>query len=164
MKTVKLTCQNCGANLDVKDNIAFCSYCGAKLVIDDEEASIIFRVFKEYANGRSSIQICETLNAEGVLSPYKKRLTEIREVRRKQGLKDKEYKKFDIDEMTWRPSTLNRLFHNEIYIGRKHVIFHKPDPTNPEPIEKRKDREVVFEYDEYDEHDAGNAEYVRWRF
>ena len=46
---------------------------------------------------------------------------------------------------------LNRLFHNEIYIGRKHVIFHKPDPTNPEPIEKRKDREVVFEYDEYDE-------------
>ena len=122
-----------------------------KLVIDDEEASIIFRVFKEYANGRSSIQICETLNAEGVLSPYKKRLTIKREVRRKQGLKDKEYKKFDIDEMTWRPSTLNRLFHNEIYIGRKHVIFHKPDPTNPEPIEKRKDREVVFEYDEYDE-------------
>ena len=36
MKTVKLTCQNCGANLDVKDNIAFCSYCGAKLIIDDE--------------------------------------------------------------------------------------------------------------------------------
>lgn len=36
MKAVKLTCQNCGANLDVKDNIAFCSYCGAKLVIDDE--------------------------------------------------------------------------------------------------------------------------------
>ncbi len=36
MKTVNLTCQNCGANLDVKDNIAFCSYCGAKLVIDDE--------------------------------------------------------------------------------------------------------------------------------
>lgn len=120
-------------------------------MIDNEEAKIIFRVFNEYANGRSSIQICETLNAEGVLSPYKKRLTEIREVRRKQGLKDKEYKKFDIDEMTWRPSTLNRLFHNEIYIGRKHVIFHKPDPTNPEPIEKRKDREVVFEYDEYDE-------------
>ena len=122
-----------------------------KLMVDNEEAKIIFRVFNEYANGRSSIQICETLNAEGVLSPYKKRLTEKREVRRKQGLKDKEYKKFDIDEMTWRPSTLNRLFHNEIYIGRKHVIFHKPDPTNPEPIEKRKDREVVFEYDEYDE-------------
>lgn len=40
MKTIKLTCQNCGANLDVKDNIAFCSYCGAKLVIDDENRTI----------------------------------------------------------------------------------------------------------------------------
>ena len=33
MKVKQLICQNCGANLDVKDNIAFCSYCGAKLVI-----------------------------------------------------------------------------------------------------------------------------------
>ena len=39
MKTVKLTCQNCGANLDVKDNLAFCSYCGAKVVIDDENST-----------------------------------------------------------------------------------------------------------------------------
>ena len=122
-----------------------------KLIIDEEEAKIIFRVFKEYANGKSSIQICDTLNAEGVFSPYKKRLSEKREVRRKQGLKDKEYKNFDIDEMVWRPSTLNRLFHNEIYIGKKHVVFHKPDPTNPLPIEKRKDREVVFEYYDNDE-------------
>ena len=122
-----------------------------KLIIDEEEAKIIFRVFKEYANGKSSIQICDTLNAEGVFSPYKKRLSEKREVRRKQGLKDKEYKNFDIDEMVWRPSTLNRLFHNEIYIGKKHVVFHKPDPTNPLPIEKRKDRVVVFEYYDNDE-------------
>lgn len=40
MKTVKLTCHNCGANLDVKENIAFCSYCGAKLIIDDENRTI----------------------------------------------------------------------------------------------------------------------------
>jgi len=122
-----------------------------KLVIDDEEAKIIFRVFSEYATGRSSIQICDTLNAEGVFSPYKKRLSEIREVRRKQGLKDKEYKHFDVDDIIWRPSTLNRLFHNEIYIGKKHVVFHKPDPTNPQPIEKRKDREIVYEYNDNDE-------------
>lgn len=43
MKTVNLTCQNCGANLDVKDNIAFCSYCGAKLVIDDGNKTITYR-------------------------------------------------------------------------------------------------------------------------
>ena len=36
MRTEKLTCQNCGANLDVDGKIAFCSYCGAKLIIDDE--------------------------------------------------------------------------------------------------------------------------------
>lgn len=36
MKTVKLVCQNCGANLDVEGNIAFCGHCGAKLALDDE--------------------------------------------------------------------------------------------------------------------------------
>ena len=36
MKIIKLTCHNCGANLELKENFAFCSYCGAKLLIDDE--------------------------------------------------------------------------------------------------------------------------------
>lgn len=36
MKTVQLTCHNYGANLDVKNNAAFCSSCGTKLAIDDE--------------------------------------------------------------------------------------------------------------------------------
>ncbi len=40
MKTVKLTCNNCGANLDIKDKIAFCSYCGTKLVVDDETITV----------------------------------------------------------------------------------------------------------------------------
>ena len=91
------------------------------------------------------------LNAEGVPSPYKKRLSEKREHRRKQGLKDKQYQNYDIDELVWRPSSLNRLLHNQIYVGRKHITFHKPDPTNPVPVDKRKNREVVYEYDEYDE-------------
>lgn len=40
MKTVKLTCQNCGANIEMVDKIAFCSYCGTKLMIDDESRTI----------------------------------------------------------------------------------------------------------------------------
>ena len=36
MKTVKLTCQSCGANLEVKENVAFCPYCGTTLLLDDE--------------------------------------------------------------------------------------------------------------------------------
>lgn len=35
MRTIKLTCHNCGANLEINDKIAFCPYCGTKLLIDD---------------------------------------------------------------------------------------------------------------------------------
>ena len=122
-----------------------------KLVVDEEEAQIVIRIFKEYAEGKSSIKICDMLNAEGVPSPYKKRLSEKREHRRKLGLKDKQYKNYNIDELVWRPSSLNRLLEHETYIGRKHIVYHKPDPTNPTPIDKRMDREIVYEYDEYDE-------------
>ncbi len=122
-----------------------------KLVKVEDEAVVVERIFTEYANGKSSIQICDILNAEGVPSPYKKRLGEKREERRRQGLDEKDYKRFDLDELKWRPSSLNRLMHNEIYIGKKNVIFHKPDPTNPLPVDKRKDREIVFEYNDYDE-------------
>ena len=41
-KTYNLTCQNCGARLDVKDNIAFCSCCGSKLVIDDDNSTTTY--------------------------------------------------------------------------------------------------------------------------
>lgn len=40
MRKVQLTCNNCGAKLDVKENIAFCSYCGEKLLIDDGNKTI----------------------------------------------------------------------------------------------------------------------------
>ena len=43
MKAVNLICQNCGANLDVKENIAFCSYCGTKLAIHDGNRTITHR-------------------------------------------------------------------------------------------------------------------------
>ena len=35
MQITYLTCKNCNANLEIKDKIAFCPYCGAKLMIDD---------------------------------------------------------------------------------------------------------------------------------
>lgn len=35
MQTTYLTCKNCNANLEIKDKIAFCPYCGSKLMIDD---------------------------------------------------------------------------------------------------------------------------------
>ena len=43
MKLIKLTCANCGAELelDADRKQAFCTYCGAKQLIDDESIRII---------------------------------------------------------------------------------------------------------------------------
>ena len=122
-----------------------------KLKIDEETANVIRRIFREYASGRSSIQICESLNAEGISSPYKYKLGCKREKDRREGKEVKVYKKFDIDEMVWRTSSLTRLLSNETYRGRKHIVFHRPDPSNPLPVEKRQDREIVYEYFATDE-------------
>ena len=78
MKTVKLTCQNCGANLDVKDNIAFCSYCGAKLVIDDENRTTTHNYNYNYTHTkRDEARIRENERKEKV------RLTELEYEERK---------------------------------------------------------------------------------
>ena len=65
MKTVKLTCHNCGANLDVKDNIAFCSYCGTKLIIDDENRTITHNYNYTYVK-RDEARIRESERKENV--------------------------------------------------------------------------------------------------
>ncbi len=43
MKLIKLTCDKCGAslNIDPDNRIAFCPYCGAKLLINDESIRIV---------------------------------------------------------------------------------------------------------------------------
>ena len=40
MKIVKLICPACGANIDSDGKMMFCSYCGAKLFVDDEAINI----------------------------------------------------------------------------------------------------------------------------
>ncbi|MBR4446091.1 MAG: TM2 domain-containing protein [Solobacterium sp.] len=42
MKLIKMTCPSCGANLELQtDNaVAFCQYCGAKLMLDDESVNV----------------------------------------------------------------------------------------------------------------------------
>ena len=94
------------------------------IVIDEETAPIVRRIFQEYASGKSTNDICNSLNAEGYRT---NKNTE------------------------WIPSTLIRMFHNELYIGRKQVVIHKPDPTNPTAIHKRTEREIMYEYDQVDE-------------
>lgn len=119
-----------------------------KIVINPDERDIVKRAFEMYADGYSSIDICEVFNSEKIPSPYVNRLRSFRGARKEKGLDEKLYK-FDINNLKWRPSSLNRLFHNELYVGRRKIVYYKPDPTNPIPTNKRTNREVVYEYSEY---------------
>lgn len=66
-------------------------------------------------------------------------------------MSEKEYEHFDADNLKWRVSSLNRLFHNTIYKGDKEVVLHEPDPENKTYAKKRKNRKEVFHYQEHDE-------------
>lgn len=119
-----------------------------KIVINPDERDIVKRAFEMYADGYSSIDICEVFNSENIPSPYVNRLNSFIEARRRKGLDEKQYK-FNIGNLKWRPSSLNRLFHNELYVGKRKIVYYKPDPTNPIPVSQRVNREVVYEYSEY---------------
>lgn len=119
-----------------------------RLIIDEGEAEVVRRIFQYYIDGKSSIEISEILNAEGIPAPYKTRIEDARDRRSSKGLQEKEYR-FDSD-IKWRPSTINRLVKNRLYIGKRSFTFHEPDPSNPLRVDKRKDRKVLasFEQDE----------------
>ena len=49
--------------------------------------------------------------------------------------------------MIWRTTTVNRIVKNKVYIGVQHHKFHEPDPSNPLPSRKRKNRVLLTEFD-----------------
>lgn len=120
-----------------------------RLEINEEEADVVRRIYQCYIDGKSSIEISEMLNTEGVPAPYKTRIEESGEKRVAKGLRVKDYR-IDAENIKWRPSTINRLVKNELYIGKRSFLFHEPDPSNPLRADKRKDRKVLasFEQDE----------------
>ena len=61
------------------------------LIIDEEEAVIIRRIFREYLEGKSLIQIARGLEADGILTGAGKK--------------------------KWRPETIKKMLQNEKYIG-----------------------------------------------
>lgn len=120
-----------------------------RLIIDEGEAEVVRRIFQYYIDGKSSIEISEILNTEGIPAPYKTRIEDARDRRSSKGLQEKEYR-FDADNLQWRSNTINRLIKNRLYIGKRNFAFHEPDPSNPLRVDKRKDRKVLatFEQDE----------------
>lgn len=126
-----------------------------QIVINPKEAETVVRIFDMYANGYSTIQICQILDSEDQEEsrpPYYNQIKEFKANREKKGLAPKEYKRFNPDHLKWRTSSLSRILHNELYKGIKVITMYKPDPKNTTPIHKRTDRgKPVFEYKEVDE-------------
>ena len=87
-----------------------------KLAINDEEAVIIRRIFREYAEGRSPLKIAAGLNADGVPAP-------------RSGGKSSGH---------WKQNTINGnrergtgILNNELYIGRRvwNRLNYRKDPS-----------------------------------
>lgn len=120
-----------------------------RMVIREDEADTIHRIFNMYADGKSTIEICDILNSEGIPTSYGTRIQEFKENRKRKGLPPKEYKHFkDEDSFTWRPSAISKLLANELYKGHRVIHFHKPQvdklaKKDSEPVE----REVLYTYD-----------------
>lgn len=97
------------------------------MVVREDEAEIVRRIFNMYANGKSTIDICDILNTEGVPTSYGTRIKEFKENRKRKGLAPKTYDHFkDEDNFEWRPSAIAKLLCKELYKGHRHVVFHKP--------------------------------------
>ena len=49
MNLIPLTCPNCGANLKIEEDrdFCFCSYCGSKILLDDNTITIQNRIIDE---------------------------------------------------------------------------------------------------------------------
>ncbi|MBR4730884.1 MAG: recombinase family protein, partial [Prevotella sp.] len=119
------------------------------MVVREDEAEIIRRIFNMYADGKSTIDICDILNTEGVPTSYGTRIKEFNENRKRKGLAPKTYDHFkDEESFEWRPSAISKLLCKELYKGHRHVVFRKPlvdklDKKKGEEVE----REVIFTYD-----------------
>lgn len=116
------------------------------MVIRKDEAEIIRRIFKMYADGKSTIDICDILNTEGVPTSYGTRIKEFKENRERKGLEPKSYDHFkDEDNFEWRPSAIAKLLCKELYKGHRVVMFHKPQVDK---LEKKKgepvERELIY--------------------
>ena len=61
MKLIRLTCSNCGAELelDADRRQAFCTYCGAKLLLDDESIQITNRIIDEARLKEAEVRLRE---------------------------------------------------------------------------------------------------------
>ena len=117
------------------------------MVIREEEAKVIRRIFTMYADGKSTIEICDILNSEHIPTAYCTRIKEFKERRIQKGLTPKKYK-FENEDFSWRPSAIAKLLCKELYKGHREVTFHKPQVDKLENKKgEKKEREVAYKLD-----------------
>ena len=120
-----------------------------RMVIREDEAETIRRIFNMYADGKSTIEICDILNSEGIPTSYGTRIQEFKENRQRKGLTPKEYDHFkDTENFQWRPSAIAKLLCKELYKGHRVIKFHKPKVDKLEKKEgEQVERELMYTYD-----------------
>lgn len=74
-----------------------------KLIINDEEANVVRRIFNMFANGLSLNKICDTLTNEKILTPSQSKNMNIGQNNYHYGV--------------WSTRTINDILKNQIYIG-----------------------------------------------
>ena len=119
-----------------------------KMVIRKDEAIVIKRIFQMYADGRSTIEICDILNSEHIPTSYGTRIKEFKERRKQKGLTPKNYKFEDEEDFRWRPSAIAKILCKELYKGHRVITFHKPQVDKLDnKKENKEEREIVYKYD-----------------
>lgn len=112
--------KNRGINLGGLTAYGYKSEKGTKrLIIDEEEAIVVKRIFSLYSEGKKAQYIADLLNSEGICSPYSARIESSNNRRIDKGFAEKKYKTFDIDNLKWTASGLNRILKNPLYIGKR---------------------------------------------
>lgn len=114
------------------------------MVIREDEAKIVRRIFSMYASGKSSIEICDILNTEKIPTAYETRIKEFAEKRKQKGLPPKQYQNYNPDELFWRPSVISKILGKKLYTGHRHVEFHKPQIDKSK---KNEPSEIIHTYD-----------------
>lgn len=115
-----------------------------KMVIREEEAKVIQYIYNEYANGKSTIEIADNLNANNIPTPLTTRAKESAERRKNKGLEPKENPHYTKSTKKWKPNMVSKILSNNLYTGHRHIIFHKPNLDK----DIKKEPEIIYEYDE----------------
>lgn len=117
-----------------------------KIVVREELRDVIVDIFQKYADGMSTIDIATYLNAKKQPTRNAVLSEKFNRNRAKKGLEPKVYKGTE-----WKAKEISNMLHNELYIGNRSALFHKPDPTNPLEARKRTDRVVMYDFKDHDE-------------